>query len=54
MSTTIEQVREAEKRVQEILQELKKTGAADPENLQQQLRKASDEYAKTLRELSMN
>ena len=49
--STIQDVRAAEKKVQEILDALKNAGASDPENLMQKLARASDEYAKAIREL---
>ena len=49
--STIQDVRAAEKKVQEILDALKNAGASDPENLMQKLASASDEYAKAIREL---
>jgi flagellar basal body P-ring protein FlgI len=49
--STIHEVRAAEKKVQKILDALKNAGASDPENLRQELVSASDEYAKTIREL---
>ena len=49
--STIQDVRTAEKKVQEILDALKNAGASDPENLMQKLASASDEYAKAMREL---
>jgi hypothetical protein len=49
--STIEDVRTAERKMQEILDALKRAGADDPENLKQKLMSASDEYAKAVREL---
>lgn len=49
--STIQDVRAAEKKVQNILDALKIAGASDPENLRQKLASASDEYAKAMREL---
>lgn len=49
--STIQDVRAAEKKVQEILDALKNTGAGDPENLRQKLVSASDEYAKVIHDL---
>ena len=49
--STIQDVRAAEKKVQDILDALKNAGASDPENLRQKLVSASDEYAKAIREL---
>jgi len=50
--STIEEVRAAEKRVQEILDALKKTGAQDPNHLSNELMNATDEYARAVRELN--
>lgn len=49
--STIQDVRAAEKRVREILEALKQSGANNPENLNQKLMTATDEYAKAVREL---
>jgi hypothetical protein len=49
--SAIQDVRAAEKKVQEIPEALKNAGASDPENLRQKLVSASDEYAKAIREL---
>ena len=49
--STIQDVRAAEKKVQEILDALKNAGASDPENLRQKLVSASDAYAKAIHEL---
>jgi len=49
--STIQDVRAAEKTVQEILDALKNAGASDPENFMQRLASASDEYSKAIREL---
>ncbi|HUM05237.1 MAG TPA: hypothetical protein VLT90_07240 [Terriglobales bacterium] len=49
--SSIHDVRAAGKKVQEILDALKKAGASNPDNLRQKLVSASDEYAKTIREL---
>lgn len=49
--STIEEVRAAEKRVQEILEVLREVGPVVPENFSQELRKATDEYARAVREL---
>lgn len=51
--STIEDVRSAERRVQEILEALKEATAEDPDHLQIELQKATDEYAKAVRELRM-
>ena len=50
--STIEDVRAAEKRVQTILDALKKAGARDPDNLAVELRKATDDYSRAVRELN--
>lgn len=50
--STIEEVRAAEKRVQELLDALKKAGAEDPNNLASELKSATDEYARAVRELN--
>jgi hypothetical protein len=50
--STIEEVRAAEKRVQAILDALKKAPASDPNHLADQLQKATDEYARLVRELN--
>ena len=44
--STIEEVRIAEKRVKELLDELKKTDAHEPNSLDAELIGATDEYAK--------
>ena len=49
--STIEEVRAAEKKVKEVLESLKKAGAQDPNHLSTELRKATDDYAKAVREL---
>lgn len=49
--STIEEVRAAEKRVNEVLESLKKAGAEDPNHLSSELRKATDDYARAVREL---
>jgi hypothetical protein len=49
--STIEEVRAAEKKVQKVLDALKKCGAQDPNHLSTELRNATDEYAKAVREL---
>jgi len=50
--STIEEVRIAEKRVKEVLDELKKTDAQDPNSLGAELKSATDEYVRAVRELS--
>jgi hypothetical protein len=49
--STIEEVRAAEKKVLEILDALKKAGAQDPNHLRTELKNATDEYARAVREL---
>ena len=49
--STLQDVRAAEKKVQEILDALKNAGASNPENLMQKLASASDEYSKAIRDL---
>ena len=50
--STIEEVRTAEKRVQEVFDALKKAGAKDPNKLAVELKNATDEYARAVRELN--
>ena len=52
--STIEEVRTAEKKVQEVLEVLKKVGAQDPSHLTTELKKATDDYARAVRELNSN
>ena len=49
--STIAEVRAAEKRVQDVLDALKRTGAQDPNYLSTELKKATDDYARAVREL---
>jgi len=49
--STIEEVRAAEKKVQKVLDALKKADARDTADLSAELTKATDEYAKAVREL---
>ena len=49
--STIGEVRAAETKVQEVLDALKKSDAQDASNLGVELQKATDEYAKAVREL---
>jgi hypothetical protein len=49
--STIEEVKAAEKRVKTTLVALKKAQASDPNNLADELRKATDEYARLIRKL---
>ena len=50
--SSIEDVRSAEQRVQTILDALRKTNALDSTRLSDELKKATDEYAKAVRELN--
>jgi len=50
--STIEEVRATEKKVQEILDALKKADARDTNNLGAELKDATDHYARAVRELS--
>jgi hypothetical protein len=50
----IEEVRAAEKRVQELFDALKKADAGDLNHLSDELKKATDEYARAVRELKAN
>lgn len=49
--STIDEVRSAERKVQEILEALKRAIAEDQDHLASELQKATDEYAKAVREL---
>jgi hypothetical protein len=49
--STIEAVRVAEKKVQELLDALKRTGARESNYLSTELMNATDEYARAVREL---
>lgn len=49
--STIEDVRAAEKKVQEVLHALKKADVQDPNSLDAELRNATDEYATAVRGL---
>jgi hypothetical protein len=49
--STIQDVRAAEKKVQEVLETLKKADAQDPNHLSVELRNATDEYARAVRGL---
>ena len=49
--SSIEEVRAAEKKVKEVLECLKKAGARDPNHLSTELEKATDDYARAVREL---
>ena len=50
--STIDEVRAAEKKLQEVLETLNKTGAQYPDHLSTELKKATDDYARAVRELS--
>ena len=50
--STIEEVRSAEKRVQKAVDALRKAPAQDPNHLADELKKATDEYARLVRELN--
>ena len=50
--STIEEVRAAEKKLQEVLEAVKKAGEQDLNNLSAEFKKATDDYARALRELS--
>jgi hypothetical protein len=50
--STIEEVRTAERKVLEIVEALKKAGARDPNHLSEKLQEATDEYARSVRELN--
>ena len=50
--STIEEVRAAETRVQTVLEALKKADARDANDLSTELKKATDEYARAVRELN--
>lgn len=50
--STIQEVRVAEKRVQDALEALKQVDPNDSELLSRQLQDATDEYAKAVRELN--
>lgn len=51
--STIDEVRAAEKKLLELMKALRKTGAYDPGNLSTQVKSASDEYARAVRELDL-
>jgi len=50
--STVEEIRAAERKVQNVLDALKRAGAQDPNNLRAELQKATDEYARAVRELN--
>lgn len=49
--STIQELREAEKKVKEVLEALKNCGAHYPDELTLELQKSTDEYARAVREL---
>jgi hypothetical protein len=49
--STIEEVRAAEKKLQELVNALRKAGANDPDNLNIKVMHASEEYARAVHEL---
>lgn len=51
--STIDELRAAEKRVQEITEAIKRAAAEDQDRLGIELQKATDEYARLIRELPM-
>jgi hypothetical protein len=51
--STIEEVRAAEKKVQAVVEALRKTGAQDPDHLYQVLQRTTEEYAAAVRELEI-
>ena len=50
--STMDEVRAAEKRVQDLVRKLYDASASDPDRLHEQLRRATDDYAKAVRELN--
>lgn len=52
--STIEEVRATEKKLQELVNALRRASAQDPDNLSAQLKTASDEYARAVRELGLS
>ena len=50
--STIEEVRAAEKKVQKVLDALKESDAQDPNSISTELKNATDEYARAVRELN--
>ena len=52
--STIADVRAAEKKVKDVLDALKKAGAQDPNHLSTELKNATDDYARAVRELNSN
>lgn len=54
MSTIADVRAAAEKKVQDVLDALQKTGAQDPNHLSTELKKATDGYARAVHELNSN
>jgi hypothetical protein len=52
--STIEEVRAAETRVRELSDALRKADAGDQNDLADELKKATDEYTRAVRELKAN
>lgn len=50
--STIEEVRKAEKRLQEVMETLKKASVQDPNHVVTDLKNATDDYARAVRELN--
>ena len=50
--STVEEVRATEKRVEKVLEALNRAGAQDSNHLSDELRNATDEYARAVRELN--
>lgn len=51
--STIDEVRAADKKVQEVLRELKKTDLTSRDDLHEELTKATDEYVKAVSNLEL-
>ena len=49
--STIEEVRAAEKEVKEVLEDLNRTDSRDPNCISGELNRATDDYARAVREL---
>lgn len=49
--STIEEVRAAEKKLQELVNALRRAAANNPDNLNVQVKNASEEYARAVHEL---
>jgi hypothetical protein len=52
--STLADVRAAEKKAQEVVDALKKAGAQDPNHLCTELKNATDDYPRAVRELNSN